>query len=51
METKIFKIYDAGDRQIDEVAGILRSGGTAALPTETVYGLAADAFNEGAVRR
>ena len=24
METKIFKIYDAGDRQIDEVAGILR---------------------------
>src|SRR3954452_13511434 len=30
---------------------ILRSGGLVALPTETVYGLAADAENELAVRR
>ena len=30
---------------------ILRSGGVVGLPTETVYGLAADATNELAVRR
>ena len=29
----------------------LRAGGLVAIPTETVYGLAADAENEGAVRR
>ncbi|MCL1856981.1 MAG: L-threonylcarbamoyladenylate synthase [Kiritimatiellaeota bacterium] len=32
-------------------AGILRRGGVVAMPTETVYGLAADAFNERAVAR
>jgi len=32
-------------------ASVLRSGGLVALPTETVYGLAADARNEAAVRR
>jgi L-threonylcarbamoyladenylate synthase len=30
---------------------VLRAGGLVAIPTETVYGLAADASNEGAVRR
>jgi L-threonylcarbamoyladenylate synthase len=30
---------------------LLRNGGLVAIPTETVYGLAADAGNEGAVRR
>jgi L-threonylcarbamoyladenylate synthase len=30
---------------------LLRRGGLVAIPTETVYGLAADAGNEGAVRR
>jgi L-threonylcarbamoyladenylate synthase len=34
-----------------EAAQILRRGGVVAFPTETVYGLAADAENEGAVRR
>ena len=29
----------------------LRAGGVVAFPTETVYGLGADAFNEAAVRR
>ena len=32
-------------------AEVLRSGGIVALPTETVYGLAADADNEDAVRK
>ncbi|MCK6547462.1 threonylcarbamoyl-AMP synthase [Myxococcota bacterium] len=34
-----------------EAARILRAGGLVAFPTETVYGLGADAEHEGAVRR
>lgn len=37
--------------EIREAADILRSGGLVALPTETVYGLGADAANEAAIRR
>ncbi|WP_407356975.1 L-threonylcarbamoyladenylate synthase [Methanolobus sp. WCC5] len=40
-----------GDEQIIEAARILREGGTVAFPTETVYGLGADALNEKAVSR
>jgi L-threonylcarbamoyladenylate synthase len=36
---------------IDEAVRILRAGGLVAFPTETVYGLGADAANERAVRR
>lgn len=36
---------------IQEAAAILRSGGLIAFPTETVYGLGADARQESAVRR
>jgi len=38
-------------RAIERAAEVLRSGGIVALPTETVYGLAADADNEDAVRK
>lgn len=34
---------------IDHAAAILRAGGLVAMPTETVYGLAADAGNDSAV--
>jgi len=37
--------------QVDRAAGVLRSGGLVACPTETVYGLGADATNEESVRR
>ncbi|MCL6601921.1 MAG: threonylcarbamoyl-AMP synthase [Paenibacillus sp.] len=37
-------------RDIAEAAAILRSGGTVAFPTETVYGLGADARNSEAVK-
>ncbi len=37
--------------QIDSAAAILRAGGLVAMPTETVYGLAADATNDLAVAR
>lgn len=36
---------------IDAAVQVLRAGGVVALPTETVYGLAADAANDAAVRR
>ncbi|GAC1410616.1 MAG: L-threonylcarbamoyladenylate synthase [Candidatus Velthaea sp.] len=36
---------------IDRAVQALRAGGVVALPTETVYGLAADIANEAAVRR
>lgn len=39
------------DELIARAAEILRSGGVVGLPTETVYGLAADAENELAVRQ
>ncbi len=52
METRVIQV-DAGSRQAAavyrEVAELLSGGGLAALPTETVYGLAADALNEEAV--
>ena len=45
METKIYKITSADDGQLKEVGEILRQGGLAAIPTETVYGLAGNALD------
>lgn len=39
------------DRQLEEAAQILRDGGLVAFPTETVYGLGANALNEEAARK
>ena len=50
-KTRIFRI-EAGYADIGRVAGaIIRDGGTVAFPTETVYGLGADALNPDAVRK
>lgn len=50
--TKLFKINDiVKDKPLLlEAAEILKAGGLVAMPTETVYGLAADATNEAAVK-
>ena len=45
MQTKII------EKNIDEAAEIIKDGGTVVFPTETVYGLGADALNEGAVKK
>ena len=37
--------------QVTDAAGILKSGGLVAYPTESFYGLAADAANDTAIRR
>lgn len=47
-ETKILKPNEEG---INEAAQLLKSGEVVAIPTETVYGLAADALNENAVAK
>ena len=44
-------IKSASKESIQEAAEILRSGGLVAMPTETVYGLAANAFDGQAVAR
>jgi len=46
MKTKIL-----GVEQIHEAAEVLKRGGLVAFPTETVYGIGADAFNDEAVGR
>ena len=51
METKIFNITAPDDSRIAEIGKILKEGGLAAIPTETVYGLAANALSEEAVKK
>jgi L-threonylcarbamoyladenylate synthase len=45
------RVVAADPKAIDEAALCLRSGGLVAFPTETVYGLGADATNGAAVAR
>lgn len=53
METLVLKVDpEAPDPDvIRRAAEVIRGGGLVAFPTETVYGLAADAFNADAVSR
>jgi L-threonylcarbamoyladenylate synthase len=44
-------VLDGGAQSIARAAEIIRAGGIAAFPTETVYGLGADAFNTRALAR
>ncbi|MCI2062440.1 MAG: threonylcarbamoyl-AMP synthase [Eubacteriaceae bacterium] len=44
-------VYEPTEENIKKCAEIIRKGGLVAFPTETVYGLGADAFNEDACRR
>lgn len=46
------RLDTAGAREtLDRAAAILQAGGLVALPTETVYGLGANALDQGAVQR
>lgn len=49
MNTKIVKITAPDDPVIKEMGAIIREGGLVSFPTETVYGLGANAFDERAV--
>lgn len=54
MNTKLIKIEDTKqikDEDLKEAAQILRDGGLVAFPTETVYGLGANALDEAAAKK
>lgn len=51
MEMRQDQLPAAMQQAIQDAAAILRNGGLVALPTETVYGLGADASNPAAVAR
>ena len=53
MDTKVSEIKSSVDDEykIREAAQIIKNGGLVAFPTETVYGLGADALNEEAVKK
>lgn len=53
MKTKIYSITDitAQKNEIEEIASLIKQGEAVAIPTETVYGIAADCFNEKAVAK
>lgn len=52
LHTKIFSVASRFDEAVlRETIVVLQQGGVVAFPTETVYGLGADASNESAVRK
>lgn len=53
MDTKISIIKDIHNdyKRIEEAASVIKEGGVVAFPTETVYGLGADALNPLAVKK
>lgn len=52
METRLVTVdpHHPDEQAIAEAAAVIRSGGLVAFPTETVYGLGADALNPSAVQ-
>lgn len=51
MKTEIINIKTEYARALKESSRILKSGGVVGIPTETVYGLAANALDEEAVKK
>ncbi len=51
MITEFLKIDTTEDKNIEKAAEILKNGGLVAVPTETVYGLAANAYDKDAVNK
>lgn len=50
-QTRIFNAADMTPHEIDQLACALREGAVAALPTDTVYGLATGAYCEKSIQR
>ncbi len=51
MKTQIFPIHEMTQGQLAQVAAALKNGAVVAVATDTVYGLAADAFADKAIER
>ncbi|MDE5831201.1 MAG: Sua5/YciO/YrdC/YwlC family protein, partial [Clostridia bacterium] len=45
------KLKDCTEDIINRIKDILKSGGIIIIPTDTVYGFAADASNESAIKK
>lgn len=50
-KVRIIKNLQEDNKYINEAANIIKKGGIVAFPTETVYGLGANALNEEAVKK
>jgi len=48
---KVFHTESLSEREFDQILSVLRSGGVIGFPTDTAYGLGADAFNGQAVSK
>ncbi|MCH5170152.1 MAG: threonylcarbamoyl-AMP synthase [Oscillospiraceae bacterium] len=51
MQTEVINIEAEYDRALSESARLIKDGQVVAIPTETVYGLAANALDENAVKK
>ncbi len=53
MKAELFKLYEENPefRKIEQIVSILRDGGLVIYPTDTVYGLGCDIFNQKAIER
>ena len=51
MKTEVIKVNSSSDPGVKKAAKLLKKGEVVAIPTETVYGLAANAFDEKAVEK
>lgn len=51
MKTEVINITTEYERALEESSKLLKNGEVVGIPTETVYGLAANAFDEDAVRK
>lgn len=51
MITEKLKLGDSFSKSIERAAEILKNGGVVAIPTETVYGLAASAYDDDAIKK
>lgn len=52
MKTRYYDFRrEIGEKELDEIIGAYRNGEVIAFPTETVYGLGADLFNEDAIAK
>lgn len=51
MQTEVINITTEYDEALKKSAELLKNGEVVGIPTETVYGLAANAFDENAVRK
>ena len=51
MKTVVIDITTEYERALEEAKRLINDGEVVGIPTETVYGLAANALNEDAVRK